>query len=221
MIIFGILFDAMDTLEDLSIYLPKYLSEESTKILLEELKQFPVDGTKKTIYTCALDESPIIYQGDGLKELEVISLPDESIRKTSVIILSNTCDVDTDNKRFFPSRMCYAPIIDLDKYQKMLLLNGYSEQQVNSHVEDIKKQVITQIFYLPRGSGLAYDGIVFLDRINNISNQVIDRNELQTRRIFTLSDYGYYLFLLKISIHFSRVQEKIDRNKGIDISSLS
>jgi len=67
---------------------------------------------------------------------------------------------------------------------------------------------------LPKGAGLQEESIVFLDRINNISNKVIKSEELQTRRIFTLSDYGFYLFLLKISIHFSRIQEKVDRNKG-------
>lgn len=203
----------MNILENLSIYLPKYLSEESTKVLLEELKQFPTDGTKDTIYTRALTNSKAIYQGDGITEMDIVNLPDTHTKKTPAMVLSNTCDVHSGNKRFFSSRICYAPIIALSKY-KDLLLNSFSIEQVDSHIKDIKRQVITQIFYLPKGAGLQEESIVFLDRINNISNKVIKSEELQTRRIFTLSDYGFYLFLLKISIHFSRIPEKVDRNKG-------
>lgn len=59
-------------LNDISLYLPKYLSVESTKELLKELDSFP-DNIDKRFYSNLEDE--IIYQGDGIKDLLVVKLP--------------------------------------------------------------------------------------------------------------------------------------------------
>lgn len=210
----------MSLKDDIKLYLPKYLSEDSTKELLKELEAFPVNGTKQTIYTIALKKENILFQGDGVKDICVINLPSKEIRKVPVMILSNTCDVSLDNKRnFFDPRICYAPILNLEKYKTALQKKDFSEERIDSHIEKIKKQQITSILYLPQGGDLQYEGIVFLDRLNNISNEEINRDNLQKNRLFTLSNYGLYLFLLKLSIHFSRIQERIDRNLGMIIQA--
>ncbi len=123
------------------------------------------------------------------------------------------------NKRAFSSQICYAPIFNLEKYtDKLKKRDGYKNpENLNQHVEAIKKQHVTQILYLPRGGDLDYEGIVFLDRMNNCHSSLIDKENLSAKRIFTLSNYGFYLLLTKISIHFSRLQEKIDRDEGIMI----
>ncbi|RNC65704.1 hypothetical protein [Proteiniphilum sp. X52] len=208
----------MNIYEDIRLYLPKYLSEESTKKLLREIADFPniLDGS---LYTNRLQNDNIIFQGDAIKELPVINLPDTTIKKTPSIILSNTCDIDEANERAFPSHICYAPIFNLEKYiNAVKRIDKYKqEESLNQHIESIRKQYITQILYLPAGEGLDYEGIVFLDRINNCKNTIIERNNLKTKRLFTLSNYGHYLLLTKISIHFSRLQEKVDRNEGVII----
>lgn len=200
----------MNIYEDIRLYLPKYLSEESTKKLLREIADFPniLDGS---LYTNRLQNDNIIFQGDAIKELPVINLPDTTIKKTPSIILSNTCDIDEANERAFPSHICYAPIFNLEKYiNAVKRIDKYKqEESLNQHIESIRKQYITQILYLPAGEGLDYEGIVFLDRINNCKNTIIERNNLKTKRLFTLSNYGHYLLLTKISIHFSRLQEKV------------
>lgn len=209
----------MSLSEEIKLYLPQYLSEESTKELLKELEDFPTDGTKQTIYTNALKEENAIFQGDGIKDVSVVNLPSNNVVKAPVMILSNTCDISLDNKRpYFIPRICYAPILNLGKYIMSLTKNGIQKDRIESHIEQIKKQYITSILYLPKGGELNYDGIVFLDRLNNIVNSEISRKDLKKNRLFTLSNYGIYLFLLKLSIHFSRIQEKIDRNSGIIIS---
>ena len=55
------------------------------------------------------------------------------------------------------------------------------------------------------------DSIVFFDRVCNFPNNKIPRENLKEQRLFTLSDYGSYLFLLKLSIHFTRIQDKVER----------
>jgi hypothetical protein len=39
----------------------------------------------------------------------------------------------------------------------------------------------------------------------------ISRESLKQQRIFSLSNYGFYLFLFKLSIHFTRFGEAVDR----------
>jgi len=200
-----------DIFNDLRTYLPKYLSDEDTKKLFDELKSFP-NNLDSRFYTDYLVHQDIIYQGDGLRDFVVINLPDEKFYKSPVINFSNTCDTDEENRRFFPSNLTYAPIFSLESYKKKILEEGLKdEQQTQSHIEDVKKQRITQILYLPKGAKLPEDCIVFLDRILHCSNQSIPRKGVSERKIFILSNYGFYLFLLKLSIHFTRVQEKVDR----------
>ncbi len=74
-------------------------------------------------------------------------------------------------------------------------------QLIDKDQSDIRKQYISHIFYLPKGGQLNNDSIIFFDRINNYPSDSIKGQELPKRRIFTLSDYGFYLFLFKLSVH--------------------
>lgn len=199
------------SIDDIKIYLPKYLSAESEKELFNGLKDFP-SNLDERLYTTYLKDSNIIYQGDGIKDMLVVNLPETEIKPAPSIILSNTCDIDMQNKRNFPSQIVYAPIFNLEKYKKSLLNNSTkTQEQINNHINTIKRQEITQIFYLPKFSNELAESIVFLDRVNNFPSNLFKRNNISIKRIFTLSDYGAYLFLLKLSIHFTRIQDKVER----------
>jgi hypothetical protein len=202
-------------LDDIKIYLPKFLSAESDRELFNGLKDFP-ENIDERLYTTYLHDTKIVYQGDGLNNLLVVNLPKSEIKPVPGIILSNTCDIDLQNERNFPSQIVYAPIFSLAKYRQTLLNNSKkSKEQITDHINAIKKQAITQIFYLPKFEGKLDESIVFLDRVNNMPNTLIERDKITTNRIFTLSDYGAYLFLLKLSIHFTRVQDKVERKSII------
>ncbi len=196
-------------LDDLKVYLPKYLSEESEKQLFDSLKDFP-SNIDQRLYTDYLEKEPIIFQGDGLQNLLAINLPSTDTKIVSGMVISNTCDIDPSNKRNFPSQIVYAPIIDFEKYSKSLL-SKLSEEKVKGHLEAIRKQYVTQIFHLPPIANKLRESIVFLDRLHNIGNDRYDRSELNSSRIFTLSDFGNYLFLFKLSLHFTRIQDKVER----------
>jgi hypothetical protein len=202
-------------LDEIKIYLPKFLSAESDRELFNGLKDFP-DNIDERFYTTYLHDNKIIYQGDGLDNLLVVNLPKSEIKPVPGIILSNTCDIDLQNERNFPSQIVYAPIFSLEKYRQTLLNNSKkTKEQIIDHINSIKKQEITQIFYLPKFDGKLEESIVFLDRVNNMPNTLIERDKISSNRIFTLSDYGAYLFLLKLSIHFTRVQDKVERKSII------
>lgn len=197
--------------EEFRIYLPKYLSSESERELFAGLKDFP-ENIDDRIYSTYLQNDEVLYQGDGIKDLLVFNFPKLEKKKKECIVLSNTCDIDPNNKRNFPSQIIYAPIIKLEDYiHKIIEKTSKTPIQVQEHINAIRKQKITQIFYLPPFSGRLEESIVFLDRIFNLPNGFIDREKLNERRIFNLSDYGIYLFLYKISIHFTRIQDRVER----------
>ena len=198
-------------LDEFKLYLPKFLSAESDKELFDSLKGFP-ENIDTRIYTNYLSDSEIIYQGDGIKDMLYVSLPNPATKPTPSMILSNTCDIDLTNIRNFPSQIVYAPIINLRKYKDALIKKSQkTEKQIDAHIQSVKKQKITQIFYLPSIKDKIEESIVFFDRVCNFPNKMISRENLKNRRLFTLSDYGAYLFLLKLSIHFTRIQDKIER----------
>jgi hypothetical protein len=203
-------------IDDFKIYLPKFLSAESDRDLFKGLKDFP-ENMDDRLYTSYLKDSKLIYQGDGINDLLVVNLPQSEIKPAPGIIFSNTCDLDLENQRNFPSQIVYAPIFNLEKYQLSLINKSKkTKEQIIDHISAIKKQEITQIFYLPKLDGKLDDSIVFLDRVNNMPNKLVDRDNVPLKRIFTLSDYGAYLFILKLSIHFTRIQDKVERKSIIE-----
>ena len=59
------------------------------------------------------------------------------------------------------------------------------------------------MFYLPSIGELG-ESVAFLDRLLHVSQKYVDRNTVQVRRLFSLSDYGFCLFVFKLSIHLLR-----------------
>lgn len=205
----------MISMEEVEKYLPQYLSGPATASLFSELKQFP-ENIDKRIYTDKLKNDPSIYQGDGLRDLLYVNLPELKANPILGMIFSNTCDVSEENKRLFDSRLAFAPIFNLEKY-KNALIKKYVDPgkkqltSIVSHIDDIKKQNISHIFYLPKCGSLEDDSFVFLDRINNLPASYFDANKIKDNRAFSLSDYGFYIFLFKLSVHFTRVRENVQR----------
>lgn len=198
-------------IEEIQFFLPKYLSSNSENELFSCLNDFP-DNIDDRIYTSYLQDNNIIYQGDGIDELLVFKYPSCDSKKAKCIVLSNTCDLDLNNTRNFPSNIVYAPIIKLETYKNQVLSEtGKNAKQIEDHLKAIKAQRITQVFYLPEYSDKLKESIVFLDRIYSIPNDYVDREKLNNKKIFTLSDYGIYLFLFKLSLHFTRMQDKVER----------
>lgn len=114
----------MIDLEDIRIYLPKYLSPETEEKLFADLTDFP-NNIDDRMYGFEGIEDDVIYQGDGIEDLLIIHLPDKRIDEKSALILSNTCDTDVHNERRFNSNLIYTPLIKLSKYKRLLLDNKF------------------------------------------------------------------------------------------------
>lgn len=205
--------------DDVKKYLPNYLSDCASESLFSELKFFPKNIDQR-MYTSFLSTSPIIYQGDGMSCLKHAELPNPEVREINGVVLSNTCDISQENPRMIPSRLVHAPIVKLNNYSAMLKrdfveTNKFSQEAVDQHISSIKKQYISHVFFLPKCSGLPDDSMIFFDRVSSLPSNYISSDKVIEKRIFTLSDFGFYLFLFKLSVHFTRVREKVSRNAPI------
>lgn len=202
----------MMPIEELRKYLPKYLSENSYKTLIAELQSFPYNIDKR-MYTTSLPTN-VLFQGDGYDSFPVVDMMhlDKGSKSSYGIVMSNTCDIDVANVRPYPSSIMYAPIISVEKYRGVLEARKFEAEKIENHLTKIREQAITSILYLP-SNGTISESIVFIDRILHIRNDYVDRATLSQHRLFSLSNYGFYLFLFKLSVHFSRIQEKFDRSQ--------
>lgn len=195
------------TFDDIRQYLPKYLSAESMEVLLKSLDDFP-SNIDARMYTNKLTDS-IIYQGDGLVDVAFYNLHTGQKRIGLALILSNTCDL-IGYERIYNPQIVYVPIFSLSKYK--ILLRGLGESRVDSHIDSLKKQRITSLMYLPAHptSGME-ESVAFLDWACNTNSSSIPRENIEKLRVFSLSDYGHYLFLFKLSVHFTRIQDRVER----------
>ena len=198
------------SLEEFKLYLPKYLSPSAQKELFGQLKAWPPNIDSR-FYTSRILDDRMIFQGDGISSLPIVNPERLAIKNADGLILSNTCDIDLTNQRPFTSRILYAPIISLKRWSE-LLSETLAPEGMENHLEDLRRQRVTQIFFLPKGKGLIEDSLVVFDQIVSYPNSKIPRDSLEGTRLFTLSDYGFYMFVFKLSIHFTRMNEGISRN---------
>ncbi|WP_454976729.1 hypothetical protein [Capnocytophaga bilenii] len=199
----------MTSFEEIKKYLPQYLSDRDAKQLFSALKDFPNNIDERFYSNYSLDDN-ILYQGDCLKDIPAFNLPDTRTKLSQSMAISNTCDMDLSNKRLWNTRILFSQIILLEKLEKGLC-QRFPKDRVTNYINSLKKQQITNAFYLPKSKNLD-EAVAFFDYTNSFDINYIDRESLKERRLVSLSNYGFYILLLKLSIHFTRVQEKVERN---------
>ena len=194
-----------DTLES---QIPYYLTRDQKEGLIKALSDFNETPFARGYYTSLYMEETL--QGDGWSGLEVIRFETGDRNQIKGIILSNTCDISPENIREVPPKIVFAPLIKLKKYEKLLLTKGLKKVQINAKLKAIRKQSVTTMFYLPSGGYLDEEYVAILDDLHSIpSNVFLDNNK--RNKLFTLSMFGFYLFLFKLSVHFCRFHENLER----------
>lgn len=192
------------SLPEIEKHIPYYLTLPRKVGLLKALQEFPNCNYYITAYK---DE---VLQGDGWSGVEIIRFEDGSRNAVHGIVLSNSCDIDPQNERDTPSHLTFATLIPVSVFARVLDQAGLTEQQKTSKLDAIRGQQITSLFYLPQGGELREDHIALLDDLHTVPLpyylQKADR-----KKLFTLSDVGFYIFLMKLSIHFCRMHEEVDR----------
>ncbi len=199
----------MITVSEIPDYLPKYLTDHSYKELREAVRRFPEIAYDRFYSTYGIAPGAI-YQGDCLCGLPFFRHGKE-ISSAKCFVLSNTCDMEvSENKRYFNSNIVFAPIIDVKAYTDSLLAK-HELLEVENHLVEITRQRASQIMFLPANAQLPNGGLVFFDQVYHVLSSSVDRNTLQSRRLFSLSNYGHYCLSIKLSHHFCRVTAETDR----------
>ncbi len=207
--------------EDFDRILAPYLVEERKDRLKQALLQFTTDNQGKEIdYTKFYKSFGHAYfmQADLLREIRMSNWneQDSTFHKVypEAIIVSNTCDISADNShKAHPKQCLFAPIMDFSAFAANLAKEGYADEKLEQFVRTVKAQLVSNLFYLPVVNSEKKEYIVLLDRIfwfpADELNSYIDK--IQDNRITSLSHFGYYLFILKLSYHLCRLPEQCDR----------
>ena len=195
-----------DVFEQIRLFLPKYLTPEQTKELYSELSKFP---DNKAFYLFRTDLRDQLLQGDGWQGFIAIDFATGARKTVSGVILSNSCDISSENREDLPVNVLFAPLIGLAKYMDRLREIGKTATQIESIVGNIKKQRVTSLFYVPDCQGSIQESIILLNDIH--AHPLQDFLTRDRTSLFTLNQYAFYVFLIKLSIHFSRFQEDIQR----------
>ena len=189
--------------------IPYYLTEGDKKALVNELKKFNAINYYINLYP------DIALQGDGWSALGLIRYETRERRQVRGIILSNSCDIDPKNKRDIPAKLLFAPIIKLRAFASLLKDADIPKEKIDDKFNSIRQQGVTTLFYLPKGAGLEDEYIALLDDIHSLPLKVFFEQKDRTK-LFTLSLPGFYLFILKLSLHFCRFSEEdVSRTKAI------
>ena len=192
--------------EQIKLFLPKYLTPAEQNELFTELSKFPENPSMYLPDGVLSDD---LLQGDGWRGFVAINFRSLERKVVSGIVLSNSCDIDITNKRALPTSVLFAPLIPLARYEQLLLGTGKTPEQVAGVLSAVRRQHVTSILYLPSAPHGPSESLVLLDDIHN--HPLNDFIETSRTQLFRLNQYGFYILLIKLSIHFSRFQEGVKR----------
>lgn len=207
--------DSFDTI------LPSYLVREDKARLKDALKQFSPDRNGNGIdYNNFYKNYGHLYfmQSDLIKEIRMSVWNDDisNYEKgySDAIIISNTCDISNDNKHELNKKQClFAPVIDFNEYISDLTNSGYPKEKLQQFISSVKTQLITNLFYLPFFHKENKEYVVLLDNVFWFPTEELNSyiENIKENRITSLGQFGYYLFILKLSYHICRLPEQCDR----------
>lgn len=197
--------------ETLIQQIPYYLTAEDQKALLEELTAISRGGTAEYLLGVYQDSfKEVMLQGDGWRGLQLFLFETGERRSVRGIVLSNSCDVDPENLREVPARVIFAPLVKLAAFKALLDDSGIGVESVAAKIAAIKAQKTSNIFYLPAGGALEEEYVVRFDDAHNMP-VAAHAKSADRQKLFTLSNTGFYMLALKLSVHFCRLQEKVNR----------
>lgn len=193
-------------------YLSSYLAAEKVEDLFESIKNFPENIEK--IYV--KDNRSYYLQGDCVDNLPMTRLfeKDGILNCQTIygkaVILNNSCDISEEREGGRKVNLFYSPLISLTKFEQMLERSGKNKEQICNYLKQIKKQTLSHIMYFPAFCGNKEEYLIMFDKIFSCDYDLAKK--YIKHRIFSLSNYGFYSFILKMSVHFLRIREREDRD---------
>ena len=169
---------------------------EHKKEFIKVLSDFP-DGIEKWLFSPNVRDPESLYQGDIVLDLPTCYIDNDGDiveGQDSVALISNTCDIQPERRDF----LIVSPIITFDDYRKSFTLG---KPNIGNSFTQIRKNLIFRFFYLSTTNDFPESFIDF-SRMVSISNFYINslKETKPEKFALTLSVYGFYLFLIKLTI---------------------
>lgn len=189
--------------------IPFYLTDEpARKELIRNLDALNRGVTTGYYISSAREpDTDSMLQGDGWRGFQLFSFDAGEKRSVRGIVLSNSCDISKDNDRPIAPKIVFAPIVRLSAIEARLKDRGLAEGAIADRIAAMKSQSVTNIFFLPAGGPLEQDYVALLDDLHSMPVAA----HTDSQKLFTLSMAGFYLFAFKLSVHFCRLHENVDR----------
>ena len=200
-------FDA----ERLQQHIPYYLAAKDRQVLIKELEAIASGGTADYIlsdYNNSFKHT--MLQGDGWRGFKFFVFDTGKLHSVRGLVLSNSCDVNPENQRDLPARVIFTPLVKLSAYMRLLCDSKIPKEMIYNKINSIKAQETTSIFYLPAGGPLEEDYIARFDEAQSMPLAAHDKST-EPAKLFTLSNVGFYMLVFKLSVHFCRLQENVNR----------
>lgn len=209
---------------------PAFLSATEKTRITEGLSQFAESiATTPKLYTdfYATGVPNYLLQGDLLPQIRLpIWQPSTGLfakGNIDALLIANTCDVDViGNSRNVAKEISFVPLVPLSNFLTNLERKLHSQHlppatvrvKLQSIEKELRNQLLTNVFYLPASPSGLPEQVALLDRPFWFpSSELVSIGPaLLTNRMATLSQWGYYLFILKLSYHLCRLPEERDRN---------
>lgn len=180
-------------------------------------KQIPC-GLGNWFYSLSIP--PATYQGDIVDKFELVyyevvenRLEVRSLKDIPCMLLSHTCDLDLENKTR-EKHVSVAPVLSFEEFANFKT-SEYSDKGWKDFLDSVKANKITDILYIPGKSPLD-DSVILLDRISSVDPKLlkIKIENGDTKRVLSLSQIGFYFFLIKLTYHFARYEDREEIQRG-------
>lgn len=212
-----------ETLDLLRTFLPKYLTPDLQDQLFKVVQEeFPFSSDPYKVYSEIADEG-FYYQGDGLIDIPFPIFHEGAFQSAYFkgIIGSNTCDISPENERLEQPNVQFFAIYGLSEYLALLKNKGIVASKIETFKYNLKLNRISNLFYLPEKrfakEVLLDESFVRFDNSVTLPISIFQGDTYESAyfphgdRLFSFSNYGFYLFLVKLSVHYCRFREGVFR----------
>jgi hypothetical protein len=194
--------------ETLREQIPSYLTQPQKEALAAGLREFE---RSSLIHNFSITQFPgDVLQGDGWSGFQLYEFESGKKRKVRGLIISNSCDIDPSNHRDAPITVTFVPLIKLSKLKEIWVASGVTDERLDRKFEDIRAQRITSFFHVPITGHLEEESVALLSDAHTMPLASFN-GDTTSKKLFTLSQVAFYLFLFKLSVHYCRMHENIVR----------
>lgn len=192
--------------DQIPLHLPGYLTLEARAALMAALSRHP--SSPSVPFATAGDLAAQALQGDIVRTAPFYDIVAETGSRAGALLVSNSCDMSAANSRAIDRHVQYCPVLPWSKFSALLSSTNQfaTEESQRSLEEDVRNQYVTNLFHI--GVPGNPDGFVaFLDQIQSARSSTA----LGIRK-WSLTQFGHYMLLFKLSYHFSRMREGLQRS---------